>query len=605
MVKMKRRGLYSLITTFLLVLLLGFTSMAVGTVTITADKDSVVISEKVNVKIETSEPEDDSIAPKVSVTYNDKVLQFESCDVEYGGGGGLIILSSTRANLVFTAKKTGETEVKVEAIIDDNANNKLIQSKKITVAGAIDSKSSDSTLKALSITKGTLDPAFSPKVTNYTVELTENVDTVAIDAKTNSDKASVVKVEGFTNLKEGENLASIVVKSEAGTTSTYSFKINKSSEQGSEEGTVVDPSGQIKIEGSDLYVNATYPSEMLPPGCDKLEYNYKGTTIDAAYFEMGNLVLLYLSQKDGSQGAFYIYYSGTDEFIDFIQIHGIEGRFIFPVQYVTGIPIPDGFIPTTFKWGEKEAPAYIVSEEIMVSQNQYSELSDEEDVNANQYSIPSYKDYYLFFAMSSEGSQGWYLYDTLEGTYQRYLEIDTQTSQYDDTGYLTYKSKSQTRMVIIAVLIFIIMILGVVLVNFFIKIRELQSDCLLDEEEQSDSDNFDQSSEPDGSDDMVGLDELEDVSNLEDSSLVTKEELEEEQKEIEVDYEADEIVETVETNKKERFLGSKSTKKSKNPVMINLLDEMEEKERAMRKKVDRAAIDDDFEFEFINIRDDD
>ena len=85
--------------------------------------------------------------------------------------------------------------------------------------------SEDNTLKSLSISSGTLTPAFQSNVLSYRANV--NAATVTINAITNDPNAKV-KNETKLNLDYGENIIKIVVTSESGSTKTYEIVIVRS-----------------------------------------------------------------------------------------------------------------------------------------------------------------------------------------------------------------------------------------------------------------------------------------------------------------------------------------------------------------------------------------
>ena len=584
---------------------------AAGSVSVTADKSAIAVDEEVVVKVVTSEPADAAVQPEITITYDKNVLEFKKCSTEYGGGGGgLLTVKGTTTTITFVGKAAGTGLLSAEAVIDEDGNQVAKAETSIAVkTGTSGSKSSDVTLKKLTLSKGTFSPAFSPDVLAYTIQVPADVESIAIDAVATSQTAKIVEASGFSDLQNGTNQASIKVKAEDGTTGTYTFEITKTGEAVE---TVAPVSGNtISIENSDLVVNTTFPSEMLPEGCVLHTYTYKEQAVDSAYFEMGNLILLYLSNADGSNGGFYIYYSGSDEFMEFVQIKGIEGKFIFPVQYVTGIPIPDGFVQTTFQWGEQSVDAYMVSEEISANDAGYPVLEDTTEPTV-VYNIPAPGEYYLFFAMSSEGNQGWYLYDTTEGTYQRYLEVDTDSVAYDDTAYLSYKQKSQTRMLIICIISFVVLVLSVVVINMFLKIKELSEDEL-DDEEESQEDEVEQKKKT--KEKRPEKEKKPEKVKRPEKEKRTKKEVETEKKkkpEVKKNEELEKPLENATENTNRGKAASEAGSRQRKVVMVNLLEEEEKKEQARLSKertsldrdTKRQEIDDDFEFEFINISDD-
>jgi hypothetical protein len=85
-------------------------------------------------------------------------------------------------------------------------------------------KSSDATLKELTLSAGTLTPAFSPSVTAYSVNLSTGATTVNITAVANDSKATVVGAGAKTFTASGTT-ANIVVTAEDGTSKTYTVTI--------------------------------------------------------------------------------------------------------------------------------------------------------------------------------------------------------------------------------------------------------------------------------------------------------------------------------------------------------------------------------------------
>lgn len=91
-------------------------------------------------------------------------------------------------------------------------------------------KSSDSTLKSLTIEGCELYPEFSPETKEYSVKVGNDVTSVNIVATANDSKASC-KLEGvYQDLAIGENTATVVVTAEDGSTNRYIIKITRGRE---------------------------------------------------------------------------------------------------------------------------------------------------------------------------------------------------------------------------------------------------------------------------------------------------------------------------------------------------------------------------------------
>ena len=76
--------------------------------------------------------------------------------------------------------------------------------------------------------------------------------------------------------------------------------------------------------------------------------------------------------------------------------------------------------------------------------------------------------------MNNECEEGFYLYHACEGTYQRYVERDT--SYELDQSYFKYKEVSHQRFAIICVLSVLLLVAIFIIINMFIKNRELKVD---------------------------------------------------------------------------------------------------------------------------------
>lgn len=88
-------------------------------------------------------------------------------------------------------------------------------------------KSNDSSLKSLAITGVTLTPAFAPSVTSYVANIGTDINEVEVIAEVNNEKATK-EIKGNTELKDGENIITVVVTAEDGTVTNYEIKLIRS-----------------------------------------------------------------------------------------------------------------------------------------------------------------------------------------------------------------------------------------------------------------------------------------------------------------------------------------------------------------------------------------
>ncbi|MCL2869639.1 cadherin-like beta sandwich domain-containing protein [Candidatus Saccharibacteria bacterium] len=90
-------------------------------------------------------------------------------------------------------------------------------------------KSSNNDLDSLTVSEGSLTPAFDPSVQNYTVTVASGVNSLVITA-TSADSAATVTGDGTKTLVAGSNEFDIIVTAEDGTIKTYQITVNRPSD---------------------------------------------------------------------------------------------------------------------------------------------------------------------------------------------------------------------------------------------------------------------------------------------------------------------------------------------------------------------------------------
>ena len=97
----------------------------------------------------------------------------------------------------------------------------------ITITRAAAAASTDATLKSLSLSSGTLAPAFDPAITSYTTNVDNSVTSVIITATANDTKANVTG-DGAHDLNVGDNPFTITVTAEDGSAKkSYTITITR------------------------------------------------------------------------------------------------------------------------------------------------------------------------------------------------------------------------------------------------------------------------------------------------------------------------------------------------------------------------------------------
>jgi len=111
------------------------------------------------------------------------------------------------------------------SVVSTNASYQFaVSADRSLVANFAKIKSNDATLGSLTVSSGTLMPAFNPNTTNYTVIVSSDVSSIMIGATANNSAATVSGI-GTKLLNIGNNTFDIVVIAEDGTSKTYTVTV--------------------------------------------------------------------------------------------------------------------------------------------------------------------------------------------------------------------------------------------------------------------------------------------------------------------------------------------------------------------------------------------
>ena len=244
-----------------------------------------------------------------------------------------------------------------------------------------------------------------------------------------------------------------------------------SSDQGGSS-TGVEAGTVMSLDGTKT-ISTVFPDEMMPELFTKTTATYNGTTIEAAKFDMGDIILVYVTDAATNTGNFCIIDQATGELTDFRMIRGIENRYIIVLKAPEGIEVPLNFTKATLMWNDQTLEAYTLMDSAS------AEGISEAGVNT--------KDFFLVYAISSEGNQGWYLYDQSEGTYQRYLQVirssvDDEgnkmpiTEAAEEAAAKKYEQPMFIRLIVIIALAVITVILLVLTIVFGVKLKKSEDE---------------------------------------------------------------------------------------------------------------------------------
>ena len=509
-----KKSRYRFLSSFLaVILMLGCmmipdTKAQASSLSLRVSTSSVKIGDTVTVSITVPA----GVSATVNVTYPSGVFSFSSASDTASSNGGTVSMTigsygstntKTTGTMKFKAKAAGSATFSASAPIAGNQDG-----DRVTVGGASASvrvknesndstndnsnngnhandgednthKSADNSLASLTLSSGTLSPAFKYNVTNYTAEVANDVTSVVVSAKPSNANATVESVNGGENLAVGANKIQIVVKAENGVTATYTITVTRKesgdtddSDTPDEEdpaGTDEPPEQCYEIGGVKMYPSEDGDETQIPEGFTLSEITlwekaYPYWVNETIGTDMG---LIYLVDENKENGAWYrISEASPYDACAFLCFKSEYGYIIATPEKLTEAA-PTGYVPETINIeGKGTVDAYVRD-------------GDESTC--------------LIYAVNQDGVYGWYRYDVQDRTYMRYTEEaaaeDTQQTEpsTEQSGSQMKDLESQMRLLFYAFIV-VVAILLIVIVILIIKRKQDDDDD--DGEWEEDEDDF-------------------------------------------------------------------------------------------------------------------
>lgn len=207
---------------------------------------------------------------------------------------------------------TGTSKEKVNGYVwyrvSYNGQTKYVASSLLTsTKPEEETKSDNANLKSLVVENFDIIPNFSSDVTEYTLDVTSEVNELTIKAEPEDSKATVT-IKGEKELKEGENTVIISVDAEDGTTKLYEIKVTKKEETvfGLTSLKIKDAKIEFKPDVYNYSIN-------VKSDVDILEIQAVASDEDAIVEITGNeelkegenIITIIVSSKDGEKKATY------------------------------------------------------------------------------------------------------------------------------------------------------------------------------------------------------------------------------------------------------------------------------------------------------------
>ena len=512
-----KKSRYRFLSSFLaVILMLGCmmipdTKAQASSLSLGVSTSSVKIGDTVTVSITVPA----GVSATVNVTYPSGVFSFSSASDTASSNGGTVSMTigsygstntKTTGTMKFKAKAAGSATFSASAPIAGNQDG-----DRVTVGGASASvrvknesndstndnsnngnhandgednthKSADNSLASLTLSSGTLSPAFKYNVTNYTAEVANDVTSVVVSAKPSNANATVESVNGGENLAVGANKIQVVVKAENGVTATYTITVTRKESGDTDDSDTPDeedPAGTdepqeqcYEIGGVKMYPSEDGDETQIPEGFTLSEITlwekaYPYWVNETIGTDMG---LIYLVDENKENGAWYrISEASPYDACAFLCFKSEYGYIIATPEKLTEAA-PTGYVPETINIeGKGTVDAYVRD-------------GDESTC--------------LIYAVNQDGVYGWYRYDVQDRTYMRYTEEaaaeDTQQTEpsTEQSGSQMKDLESQMRLLFYAFIVVVAILLIVIVILLIKRKHDDDDDDDDDDEWEEDEDDF-------------------------------------------------------------------------------------------------------------------
>ncbi len=397
-----------------------------ASIVITVDKKTVNVGDAFNVKV--------TYSSTVDSAYLEWTLSYNSSVVSHSGTAGKIAetywfenetddTKNVSKSYSFIAESVGKAEFSISATSykldpgSSGSDEMTIKKSGATVTVA-DVGSNDATLSELSVSSGELVPKFSPGVTEYSVTVPFEVNTLYVYATENDERASHV-IEGSEFLEVGTKQRIVVVTAQDGTVKKYTVKItrlpkatakpaetpsakptttpsvNQSEKPTGTPSTVPTPtpdnSGDIIINNIKYEITINYTNVALPEGFETSSVTLSGKQYDCFKGISKDLVLFPLT--DGKETSLFVYDKEKSLFYPYSEISVKSGT--YSILTLKGDNPSFSYDKTVIKINNVDTDAYKIT-----AQND---------------------DFYIVKAVNWDGEENYYCYDKKENTMQRYI----------------------------------------------------------------------------------------------------------------------------------------------------------------------------------------
>ena len=272
------------------------------------------------------------------------------------------------------------------------------------------------------------------------------------------------KVEVLTATGTASNGTSIQVTKGS---STVTIVPGDGTQTAAADTTAVGSGAAVDVNGTQYTVNNDFSDALIPQGFERTQIEFEGQTCNAAIQASSGKYVIYLTGQSG-ESTFFLYDPDDGSISPFEQINISASRYIILLDDDVSSNLPTGYQKTSIEVEGNEFPAW----------------QKEGDV-----------DYYVVYALNSDGKKGFYQYDVVDETYQRTApEAQEEETAESSSRVGKVLDKVEKYLDIIAIVIgvlFLLLIIILIVKSVQLRHRDDELDELydkygIDEEDEED-----------------------------------------------------------------------------------------------------------------------
>lgn len=229
------------------------------------------------------------------------------------------------------------------------------------------------------------------------------------------------------------------------------------------ETTVATNGKTVKVNGKKYIVSSDFSEELIPEGFQKGEMSFEGSNYTVITQESSGINAMYLTEKSSGDSDFFLYNSDDGSFSPFEEVEIAKDRYIIPLMDDGKVSLPSQYQKTTLTLNGKEFDTWQDTKEA---------------------------EYYVVYALNSDGEKTTYRYDTTDGTYQKFTPSSTGRTTSDsksDNGkglwgkILDFIENFLDIVVIFAIILILVLLFVFIVTAVKLHYRDLELDDLYDE----------------------------------------------------------------------------------------------------------------------------